>query len=223
MQTVDQVVNFARANLGTILPLSGEVLYSAASTLRPGEVYLLGHNPGGDDKDPTLPTVGRSLDELPTKTWNSYTDTSWNGYEVGEAPLQLRVKCLLERLEQRPNEVAASNLIFPRSRDAASSSFLDLSKTCWRVHEQILSIVNPRLIIAYGNSTYSPYQFLFDEFSANSQECYPSGHATWVCRSFVVPGRFRVVGVPHLSRYKISAHDDVADWIRGLSRPSRAA
>jgi hypothetical protein len=31
-----------------------------------------------------------------------------------------------------------------------------------------------------------------------------------------VPGRFRVVGVPHMSLYAIDHHEEVVDWIRGL-------
>lgn len=228
MQTVDQFVTAAREHLKGLLHLSAEVLYSAASTLRPGEVYLLGHNPGGDDQNLDLPRVGSSLDDLPDKSFNSYIDTAWTGrggkkYEVGKAPLQLRVKWLLERLGLQPQKVAASNLIFPRSRDAASSRFLELSNTCWPVHADIIDIVRPQMIIVFGNSGRSPYKFLIDKFRPTSEECHPSGHGRWLCRSFVVSDEFRVVGIPHMSRYKISAHDDVADWVNGMSKPTRAA
>lgn len=229
MRTVDQFVNAAHDHLKDtgVLDLSGEVLYSAAFTLRPGPVYLLGHNPGGDDQNVDLPTVGASLDDLPNKEWNSYVDTQWTGrggfiYAVGQAPLQLRVKWLLENLGLVSKDVAASNLIFPRSRDAASSRFHEFSNICWPVHADILDIVRPQMVIAYGNSGLSPYRFLLDKFEPHSEDCRPSGHGTWLCRSFVVPGRFRVVGIPHMSRYKISAHDDVAKWINGLSKPVAA-
>ena len=219
MRTSKQVARFAHQQLSPMLHLSGEVLYSAASTLRPGEVYLLGHNPGGDARNPNLPTVGGSLDELPTKTINSYLDTLWGGRWEGQAPLQRRVIWLLERLGLDPREVAASNLIFPRSRDAAGSEFHKFATMCWPVHEQILGIVRPQLVIVYGNSGQSPYRFLFKQFAAGTDKCYPSGHGDWVCRTFVAPGRFRVVGVPHMSRYDISAHNAVATWIKRLPRP----
>src|SRR5262249_13392113 len=45
-----------------------------------------------------------------------------------------------------------------------------------------------------------------------------SGHGDWKCRSFVVPGRFRVVGLPHLSRYDITAHANVIAWIKRIER-----
>jgi hypothetical protein len=101
MRTPEQVANFARQHLREILHMSGEVLYSAASTLRPGEVYLLGHNPGGDARNHDLPQVGRSLDNLPRKKTNSYLQ-SWNGRAAGQAPLQRRVIWLLEHLGLDP-------------------------------------------------------------------------------------------------------------------------
>lgn len=222
MRTPEQFVNASRKHLRDILRMSGVVLYSAASTLRPGDVYLLGHNPGGDAENTRVKTVGGSLDELPTTNTNSYLQ-SWNERAAGEAPLQLRVIWLLERLGFDPREVAASNLIFARSRDAARSQFRRLSAIWWPVHEEILDIVRPRLVIAYGNFAESPYKFLLDKFTADAEDSHPSGHGVWACRTFLVPGRFRVAGIPHLSRYKISAHDHVAEWIKRLSKPRRAA
>jgi uracil-DNA glycosylase len=224
MRAPEQIAAFALGHLQEILSSSGEILYSGVSTLRPGEVYLLGHNPGGNPNDRRLPTVRRSIKELPTKSYNSYLDTRWSGRkQVGQAPLQLRVVWLLDQLGLKPRDVAASNLIFCRSRDVAGSQFLALARTCWPVHERLLSVVQPRLVIAYGNSGQSPYRFLADVFGAGSEECVSSGHGSWKCRTFVVPGRFRVVGVPHLSRYDIRAHETIARWIRRLPRPRRAA
>lgn len=222
MGAPDRVVAAARHHLRGHLRESGELLYSAASTLRRGELYLLGHNPGGDANDPSLPQLGRTLADLATKDWNSYL-VSWNGRSPGQAPLQRRVTWLLQQLGAEPRKVAASNLIFMRSRDAAGSRYRDYSALCWPIHEQILEIVRPRLLLAYGNGALSPYRFLLALYGFPAEEVRPSGHRPWVCRSFVVPGRFRVVGVPHLSRYDISAHRDVASWIKTLPRPRRAA
>lgn len=222
MRTVEHFANFAREHLREILHESGEVLYSAASTLRPGEVYLIGHNPGGDAKNRDLPKIGRSLDDLPNKKTNSYLQ-SWNGRAAGKAPLQRRVRWLLESLGLDPSKVAASNLIFPRSRDAAGSQFRKYSRLCWPVHEELLGVVQPALVIAYGNGGQSPYRFLLNQFGPDGEERCNSGHRPWLCRSFVVPGRFRVVGVPHMSRYDISAHSEVVEWIKNLSRPRRVS
>src|SRR4051794_20337564 len=156
--------------------MSGEVLYSTGATLRPGLVYLLGHNPGGDCNNPLLPTIGRSLDALPAKTLNSYLDTSWSGRRaIAESPLQQRVVWLLSRLGLDPRDVAASNLVFPRSRDAATSQFDRFADMCWPVHEWILGVVRPQMLIAYGNSEPSPYTYLARKYGAVTQVEYPSG------------------------------------------------
>ena len=131
-------------------------------------------------------------------------------------PLQRRVIWLLSTLGLNPRDVAASNLIFPRSRDAASSQFERFAELCWPVHEWILDVVRPRLVIAYGNSDPSPYSFLAWKYGVADPESHPSGHGRWDCRSFLVPGRFRVVGLPHLSRYKVSAHPEVGAWMKSL-------
>ena len=50
-----------------------------------------------------------------------------------------------------PRSVAASNLILVRSRDAAGSRFGQFAELCWPVHQEILRLIRPRLVIAYGN------------------------------------------------------------------------
>lgn len=211
--TPQQLADFASEQLQSILHMSGEVLYSESSTLRPGRVYLLGHNPGGDAMSPRLPTVGSSVAELPTKTFNSYLDTTWEG----RALLQPRVVWLLKQLGLDPRAVAASNLIFPRSRDAATSQFRTFAELCWPVHLEIMKIVNPALIITYGNSGDSPYSFMLQKFSGPRESQFPSGHGNWSCRAFQVPGSFHVVGLPHMSRYAITSHPEVVGWIRHLT------
>jgi hypothetical protein len=221
----EEIADFARAQLTSVLSQSGEILYSAALTLRSGPVYLLGHNPGGDPNDRGLPNVGQSLDDLPTKTINSYLDTVWSRqHGVGQAPLQRRVVWLLESLGLKPRDVAASNLIFVRSPDVRGSRFREYSELCWPVHERILDVVKPRLVLVYGNSHPSPFEFLLNVFGADVEqpEC-PSGHGTWMCRSFQVPGRFRVVGLPHLSRYDVTGHPEVVRWINSIRDSIRVA
>src|SRR5262249_27330609 len=96
---------------------------------------------------------------------NSYLDTIWSrNRTVGGAPLQRRVVWLLESLGLHARNVAASNLIFFRSRDAAGSQFRRFATLCWPVHERIIQIVRPRLVIVYGNSGVSPFSYLLNEY-----------------------------------------------------------
>lgn len=188
------------------------MLYSGAATLRPGPLYLLGHNPGGRPTDPRLPTIGQSVDWLPTQKFNSYLDTAW----VGRTALQCRVIWLLAALGLHPRQVPASNLCFVRSRDVKTSRMREYAEICWPVHEKILEMVKPRMIVVYGNSAHSPYEFLANRFGIVKSRTHGSGHGSWLCRTFVVPGHFRIVGLPHLSRYDITAHPHVARWIKSL-------
>jgi hypothetical protein len=219
MAGVEAFVAFAREHLHDILDVSGQVLYSGASTLRHGDVYLLGLNPGGDPGNPDLLTIRQSLDRLvsnelapggvPWSEWNSYVHATWKGRDT----LQRRILWLLTRLGLDPLEVAASNLIFPRSRDEKSLEYDAYADVCWAVHKRVLEIVRPRVVLTYGNT---PYRFLAERLGARDEQRCAAGHGDWQCRSFDVPGRFRVVGVPHMSLYAIDHHEEVVDWIRGL-------
>lgn len=217
--TADAFVAFAREHLRDILDVSGQVLYSGASTLRRGEVYLLGLNPGGNPANPALMTIRKSLDRLVSdaitasgvreRDRNSYVHDTWKGRNT----LQRRIVWLLQALGLDPLAVTASNLIFPRSRDEKrleSDGYVDI---CWAVHERLLDIVQPRWVLTYGNT---PYRLLGDRFGVRNEQRFPSGHGDWECRSFEVPGRFRVVRVPHMSLYAIDHHPEVVDWIRRL-------
>lgn len=69
------------------------------------------------------------------------------------------------------------------------------------------------MVITYGNT---PYRFLGDRVGVANERRVRVGHADWECRSFEVSGRFRVVGVPHMSLYAIDHHHEVVDWITRL-------
>ena len=196
-----------------ILGKSGELLLSGAETLTKGPVYLLGHNPGGSPANKRLSTVRKSIRELSKKKHNSYLDSVWPSGDT----LQVRVIWLLAALGFHPRKVPASNLIFVRSKAAAGSRMETYADICWEIHEKILMIVKPGLVLVYGNSERSPYTYLRRKFDYPREQRKRAGHGEWECRSFVVPGRFRVVGLPHLSRYDITAHPEVVHWIKDLS------
>ena len=135
------------------LDQSGAFLYSSHDTIRPGEVYLLGLNPGGQGG----PSLKERLDTLLSREENAYLDEAWdNGggsYKPGEAPLQQRVNWLLSQLGSDTRDVLSTNLIFMQSRDASGVS-IEHAKLCWPVHEALLSIVRPSIILTIGNSSF---------------------------------------------------------------------
>lgn len=202
----------AQHRLAPIGHLSGRILYSASTTLKPGPIYLVGLNPGG------LPsahadTVNDAIEEFGSRTTNAYLEECWKRRSPGESPIQRRVRWLVEGLGQDVADVCASNLIFIRSRSAANCRYPELADLCWPVHQAILEIVKPRLLLVFGNSGISPFRYLRDRFKPQTVDSIAAGHGTWRCLAFRGPDGLAVIGVPHLSRYAIDRHPAVAAWI----------
>lgn len=223
IRSINDLQEYAFSILEPVLDRSGHVLYSNAASLRKGPVYLLGHNPGGSSEDQAENTIRASLSALPDKKLNNYVDEAWKtasgrSWSKGSAPLQRRVVWLLRELGFQPRDVPASNLIFARSEDVAGSSFGQLADLCWQVHEAILRIVQPRLLLVFGNSQPSPYSFLRQKYGMSDEVTFESGHGSWQCRAFRTKAGMVVVGLPHLSRYNIIGKSAVITWIRGVGR-----
>src|ERR1700690_384048 len=100
-----------------LLKENGRVIYSAASTFRPGKLYIMGLNPGGDPKNHPG-TVRQSLLDFPKRTENAYLDEKWR--KSGASPLQQRLCWLTCQLGCSLRNVFATNLIFVRTQDRKS-------------------------------------------------------------------------------------------------------
>jgi hypothetical protein len=212
--TKNEIPNIARHSLSDLLGEPGGILYSSHETLKPGDVYLLGFNPAGSNGAPLID----SINEMLSFSDNSYLDECWsngNGtWSAGEAFLQKQVQWLLSELGLNTSEVCASNLIFLQSRSAIDISY-SLAKRCWPVHQAILGVVQPKLIIAFGNSNQSPYGYLKAMFEGE-EESMPSGHGNWRVKGFhcQIDGRsVYVAGLPHLSRYTPEGKPQVVQWL----------
>ena len=110
----------------------------------------------------------------------------------------------------------ASNLIFIASRNSKELNFGNLANICWQLHEEILEIVKPKIILAYGiQKPKSSFEFLRNKFKPQPQEIekIESGHRNWNCYSFKTE-EFTVIGIPHLSYYHISNKNSVLNWIK---------
>lgn len=185
---------------------SGSFLYSGNKSLKKGDIYLIGFNPGGSDSR----TIEEDLNSFPTKTENSYLDEEWDNkrgsISAGKSPLQSRIKWLVEKLGYDLRTVCSSNLIFKRSKDAVGVSYNSDADRCWPVHEKVLKIVKPRLILTIGNSSKSSFDYILTKMKVSNSEIelFESGHRNWKIKKFetVINGhKICVVGLPHLSRY----------------------
>jgi len=95
-----------------------------------------------------------------------------------------------------------------------------MAKRCWPVHEAIMKVVSPRLIIAFGNSDVSPYAYLHNMLGGE-QDYFPSGHGNWAVKGFsasINDSPAYVIGLPHLSRYNIIGKGAVIEWILGKQK-----
>ena len=215
---IETFVEETRRDLASVLERRGKILYSAARTLSPGKLYFLGLNPGGTDSSVT---ISSHLASLPTRVENAYEeewDSTRTHYAAGAAPLQRRIKYLFEDILGCPlTDVCATNLIFMQTHDAGELRFQQDAATCWPVHQRMLGIIQPKVIVAFGNSGLSPYAFLRQQLSSSPDEVIPSGHGTWKCRSFdgvMNDNQVTVVGLPHMSRYSPVKREGVAEWLR---------
>jgi hypothetical protein len=214
-----RIPEIAANALQGLMDRAGAVLYSSHETIQPGSIYLMGLNPGGCGG----PSLRERIAGLLANESNAYMDEAWenerSSYELGEAPLQRRVKWLLSNLGVNPRDVLSTNLIFVQSRDATGVSF-DLAKQCWPVHEALLSIVKPRIILAFGNSGFSPYGFLHSLYGGE-QRFGIAGHGSWSLKGFsaeILENRVFVAGLPHLSRYCPIDKQHVIRWIMNEGR-----
>lgn len=158
---------------------------------------------------------------LPQKQSNDFLDEVWQGSTTpGTRPLQRRVQWLCEELATPIRDVCASNLIFMRSRFERDARFPEAAHLCWPIHETVLSIVRPRLILTHGGNVFRYVMERLGSTAQNPVESIPSGHGQWVCRQVEVEldgRRVRIFGFPHLSRYDPRrSKDAVAKLARSL-------
>lgn len=213
-----EFATFARHELRNLLDEPGCLLYSAATTLQKGDVYILGLNPRGSKSTGSL---SDDLDALPSRDKNAYCDGRWKNCLPGNAPIQRRLRWLLEQLGYDLRAVCAANLIFTSSRDGASAGYPEKANICWPVHQQILELIQPRLIMTFGNGGKSPYRYLRDKWLQDSttEKCFRAGHGDWECRAFctkVCAQTAWILGLPHLARYGIIGKNDVVNKIRTM-------
>lgn len=221
---VNSFVRESREPLLPILNEPGGILYSSVSTLTPGTFYILGLNPGGALGSGD--TIAHCLDGLPEYSKNAYLDENWSSdsrhYDTGGHPLQHHLKLLMRELGEDLRNVCAANLIFTRSPDQQGAYYPERGHLCWPVHQMILNIVKPDVIIAFGNGHISPYAFLALKHQETlgawpkEQKC-PAQYGKWQCKVFqtkINDVNSLVLGLPHLSRYTTEGRPEVVTWIK---------
>jgi hypothetical protein len=76
----------------------------------------------------------------------------------------------------------------------------------WPVHRRILQVVQPEVIIAFGNGPYHPISISLTSRNKGKADSIDSGHGNFTCLSFeskIENQLMTVIGLPHLSRYHL--------------------
>ena len=148
---------------------NGAILYSTIDTIKRGDYFIMGYNPGGapdkmDDREHQI--MPKLLHQLQDDAKNEYVHGDW-----GNSKIQNNLIKFFIDLEQPIEQTCATNLIFRRSKDDSGVKYSE-SKKCWRVNKLFLDIVQPKIIITNGNSEEkSAYKFLRHHlWSTNSRQ-----------------------------------------------------
>lgn len=185
----EKLLSVIDSRLGDMSKRKGEVFSSGIDTLRKGDLYIMGLNPGGGEK--YLP-IWDHVSNWNVDEFSAFTDQCWmqecwdsdtyarqkeNSKCVGEKCMkgkdrhqEVIVKILEEIFglkRDEINSVFATNAIFIRSNSAdsfKSQNGLTLEKAwdrCWPVHQFLLGIIRPKVILCLGyGESHSAYAYL---------------------------------------------------------------
>jgi hypothetical protein len=179
----------------------GSSLYSPPSTLVLGHILILGTNPGGRADDPAVMTVRQNLEFIRRNTEHHSYAASGDGKRN---VLRKRLTNLLHDVGYDIRKVCAINLMFTPSVKATECEYPFTATRCWPVIEWLISTVKPKLILAFGQSGPSPFQYIRKFVLAEKPSTHDQrfGHGKVRLRSFqcVLAGvPTTVVGIPHPS------------------------
>ena len=243
-ESLDELSKLISCKLEKYLDKKGGILYSSHETICAGDVYLIGMNPGGEGG--TAPKLSDCLlESRKNDDGNIYRQDNayWPGTDGHHwaSQLQSRVQWLLEGLvgKEKAKKVFATNLVFIQSSNKnafykeVGMSIQEAAKACWPVHKAFLSIVRPKLILAFGNAEgFSPYRYMRDKYIGKDKECRKTfEHGTRPLKGFhtkeikEIPGQdVFVAGLPHFSwgphySSKIDDNQPVINWIKSHWTP----
>lgn len=110
-----------------------------------------------------------------------------------------------------------------RERSITTHPSLDQdAELCWPIHRLILSMVQPKAIVAFGSGEEkSPFAYLRRFLAPSKIDIIHSGQGNFFCHRFqaTLDGHvLNVVIVPHLTRYSPYKRPDIMQWVKeGIS------
>lgn len=202
-----QIISVIETSLKDALDRPGSIVHSPSATLTQGNYYFIGFNPGGNHNDYRLKD---ELTNLLNKSTHRYIDEIFeqagHRFAKGQAPLQKNYQALFNYLNQDPRTVFCTNLIFFHSRRSHGVDYLKDANQCWPVHQALLALIKPNVIICNGNgNSGSAYRYLYQTLASNQPEqVFGTVYSTASIKFFTtrLNGKeVKVIGIPHLSRF----------------------
>lgn len=202
----------AREVLREHLEEHGQLVYSTAATIcQESALMIMGLNPGQDpalNQDHISNTkIGPSINALTEQNESlvlaqAFLKPKGDPHDVGEAPYQVRVKWLLDFLQQ-PDALVTNLIFFQTRREAGLANLVQAAEACWPVHLELLGRTKPKVILVFGASAGSFVRKKLD--GTKHIVSHKSGHGDWQIRSSV--GEFQnrpilILQIPHVSSYR---------------------
>ena len=173
------------------------LLYSPPAVLDGADIAFIGLNPGGI-------TYGAWVGEFAMKEGSAYCVESWAGSPQGESRLQKQVRALFERLNVRPEDVLAGNLVPYRSPDwAALRDPDDAVAFGAQLWGRILERAKPPVVITMGGAAT---RIVGDLLGVAGLEKHAIGWGK-VSATRGTFGGGVLIGLPHLSRFSIMTRE----------------
>ena len=202
------------------LSKSGEFIYSATNTLKKGDVYLLGANPGSSPDDKTKRTIKEDLENFESTTTNKTLDENWGDEKKNDH--QIKLPPLIHYLlNKNLRDICQSNLIFARSIDAMGiDDFRFHADKCWQCHELILNIIQPKLLLCNGSGEKnSSYSYISKKFEVNNPEWNEHGNtnASWkIFNTTILKKETIVAAFPHTSHFHKRKDIEGEKWFKEM-------
>lgn len=198
MSLTEQIISVLPKN---ILDKSGTAFYSNRQTLKKGKYLIIGLNPGGDPNEIST-TIQESFKKINDQHYNAYYEPWLPGGKVHR--LQNNLRELFEYLGEDLKNICSTNLIYERTLRECDLSLPSL-KPYRDALNLILQYIDPDVIVSFGKKPLAELKKYFSGSNIKSQ-FIPSQHGKWAIELLTVtsPAKtYKIVGLPHLSRYVI--------------------
>jgi hypothetical protein len=186
--------------------LGWRFLYSPVSAIADAKIAFIGLNPGGSERS-------AAHADFAMTTGSAYCDETWAGHSPGESPLQLQVQALFSLIGVPPAEVLAGNLVPFRSATWNSligrQEALSFGGKLW---SDVLAFSQPQLVVAMGVQVRNEMAAIL---GISELTALPTGWGS-VRAARGENGRMTLIGIPHLSRFRIFGRPNSTDQIASI-------